>query len=347
MALHLQHLFQQQCQPQQQQPQPPKTLRDLFSTDGQISPPAALSNAPNLLNQYQHPPYVPPCIAPLSLSLSFMWRTAAGPVSDVSDVGVDLQWNCGLEPKRKRLKEQNFFRIIHQCHLLTSCKLDRFPLGWVCPRQYPRSTSGDSALISLIGDDIELELLRQDADIDRFLKVEVHRLQQNILENFQTNQVQTISLMEEKILQKLHEKEAEMHSINKKNAELEERMEQLSVEVCAWQEQAMYNENVIDALKFKLEQVYAQSRDSKERCGNSEVDDTASCCNGRASYFHLICKDNNDMKELMTCKVCRLKEVCMLLLPCKHLCLCKDCESKVSFCPVCRSLKYFGMEVYM
>ncbi|KAJ8771761.1 hypothetical protein K2173_026938 [Erythroxylum novogranatense] len=339
MALHLQHLFQQQCQPQQQQPQPPKTLRDLFSTDGQISPPAALSNAPNLLNQYQHPPYVPPF---------HVAGPAAGPVSDVSDVGVDLQWNCGLEPKRKRLKEQNFFQNNSPMSSVDFLQARSVSTGLGLSLDNTHaSTSGDSALISLIGDDIELELLRQDADIDRFLKVEVHRLQQNILENFQTNQVQTISLMEEKILQKLHEKEAEMHSINKKNAELEERMEQLSVEVCAWQEQAMYNENVIDALKFKLEQVYAQSRDSKERCGNSEVDDTASCCNGRASYFHLICKDNNDMKELMTCKVCRLKEVCMLLLPCKHLCLCKDCESKVSFCPVCRSLKYFGMEVYM
>lgn len=171
-------------------------------------------------------------------------------------------------------------------------------------------------------------------------------MRQNILEKFQAQQLQTMSSVQEKVLQKLHEKEVEVENINKKNMELEERMEQLSVEAGAWQQRAMYNENMINALKFNLQQVYAQSRDSKEGCGDSEVDDTASCCNGRSIDFHLLCKEKNDMRDLI-CKVCRVKEVSMLLLPCKHLCLCKDCESKLSFCPLCQSTKFIGMEVYM
>jgi len=134
-----------------------------------------------------------------------------------------------------------------------------------------------------------------------------------------------------------------VESINKKNMELEDRMEQLSMEAGAWQQRARYNENMINALKFNIQ----QSRDSREGCGDSEVDDTASCYNDHAIDFHLLCKDNNDMKELMICKVCRVNEVCMLLLPCKHLCLCKDCESKISFCPLCQSSKFIGMKVYM
>ena len=168
-----------------------------------------------------------------------------------------------------------------------------------------------------------------------------------MLEKVQANQLQTISFVEEKVFQKLREKEAEVENINKKNMELEERMEQLTMEAGAWQQRARYNENMITALKFNLQQVYAQSRDSKEGCGDSEVDDTASCCNGRAIDFHLLCKENSDMKELMTCKVCRVNEACMLLLPCKHLCLCKGCESKLSFCPLCQSSKFIGMEVFM
>lgn len=154
-------------------------------------------------------------------------------------------------------------------------------------------------------------------------------------------------MVEEKVLQKLHEKEAEVESINKRNMELEERMEQLTVEAGAWQQRARYNENMIAALKLNLQQVYVQGRDSKEGCGDSEVDDTASCCNGRSIDFHLLSKDNNDKQEMMTCKVCRVNEVSMLLLPCKHLCLCKDCENKLSFCPLCQSSKFIGMEVYM
>ena len=169
------------------------------------------------------------------------------------------------------------------------------------------------------------------------------RLRQAILEKFQATQLQTLSYVEEKVLQKFREKEAEVEDINKKNVELELRMEQLVLEANAWQQQANYSENMINALKHNLEQAYAQSRDSKEGCGDSEVDDTASCCNGGPVDFLL----PKDRKELMRCKVCRLKEVCMLLLPCKHVCLCKECESKLSVCPLCQSSKYIGMEVYM
>lgn len=172
-------------------------------------------------------------------------------------------------------------------------------------------------------------------------------MRQTILDKVQSTQLQTISIVEDKVLEKLREKQVEVESINKKNMELEERMEQLAMEAGAWQQQARYNESMITALKLNLQQVYAQSKDSKEGCGDSEVDDTASCCDGRALDFHFLCKENNNMKEMMACKACRANEVCMLLLPCKHLCLCKDCESKLSFCPVCQSSKFLGMEVYM
>lgn len=173
------------------------------------------------------------------------------------------------------------------------------------------------------------------------------RLRQAVAAKVQAAQLQTISRVEEKFLQKIREKEAEVENINKKNMELELHMEQLAMEAGAWQQRAKYNESMINTLNMNLQQVYAKSRDSKEGCGDSEVVDTASCCNGRALDFHLLCKDNNDMKALMTCKVCRVNEVCMLLLPCKHLCLCKECESKLSACPLCHSSKYIGMEVYM
>lgn len=209
------------------------------------------------------------------------------------------------------------------------------------------ASSCDSAFLGLVGDDIERELQRQDAEIDRYIKVQGDRLRQAVLEKVQANQIQAITYVEEKVLQKLRERDTEVDDINKKNMELELRMEQLALEANAWQQRAKYNENLINTLKVNLQHVYAQSRDSKEGCGDSEVDDTASCCNGRATDLHLLCRDSKEMKELMTCRVCRTNEVCMLLLPCKHLCLCKECESKLSLCPLCQSTKYIGMEVYM
>ncbi|KAG9145987.1 hypothetical protein Leryth_015612 [Lithospermum erythrorhizon] len=271
--------------------------------------------------------------------------------------GLDLLWNYDLEPKRKWPKEQDFLETNNN----NSNKGNNSQISSVdFPRPISNPTglglsldngrlasSDDSAFLGLAGDDIERELRRQDVEMDRYMKAQGDRMKQAVLEKLQANQLQLMSSIEDKVIQKLREKEAEVENINKKNMELESRIVQLASEANAWQHQAKYNENLISTLKLSLEQVYAQPRDSKEGCGDSEVDDTASCCHGRPLDFHLLSKDNNEMKGSMICKVCRVNQASMLLLPCKHLCLCKECENKLSLCPVCQSSKYIGMEVFM
>ncbi|MED6194899.1 hypothetical protein PIB30_032809 [Stylosanthes scabra] len=267
-----------------------------------------------------------------------------------ADGGADLQWSYGLEKEGKMVKERDFLENNSQVSCVDFMQLRPVStgLGLSLDNHNTRfSSTGDSALSSLVSDDIDRELLQQDAEFDRFIRVQAEQMRQSILRKVQETQLQSLSILENEVLHKLHEKEAEVESINKTNIELEERMEQLSAEVDVWQQRARYNENMISALKFKLQQVYAHSRDSKEGCGDSEVDDTASCFNGRSIDFQLLSQEKNNMKEMMTCKACRVNEVTMLLLPCRHLCLCKDCESKLSFCPVCHSSKYIGMEVFM
>ncbi|CAN4092685.1 unnamed protein product [Withania somnifera] len=305
--------------------------------DGQISTPVAYFNTSNLPEQSQHPPYIPP----------FQVMGLAPGTAD--DGGLDLQWNYGLEPKEKRPKEQDFLENNNsQISSVDLLQRQSVSTGLGLSLDNGRlASSGDSAFLGLVGDDIEREMQRQDTEIDRYIKAQGDRLRQAILEKVQANQIQAITYVEEKVLQKLREKDAEVDDIYKKNMELELRMEQLAFEANAWQQRAKYNENLMNTLKVNLQHVYAQSRDSKEGCGDSEVDDTASCCNGRATDLHLLCRDSKEMKELMKCRVCRANEVCMLLLPCKHLCLCKECESKLSLCPLCQSTKYIGMEVYM
>ncbi|XP_059279340.1 probable BOI-related E3 ubiquitin-protein ligase 2 isoform X2 [Lycium ferocissimum] len=334
MALPHHHL---QLHIQQQQPHQQQQQQDMYNNmDGQISTPVAYFNGSNLPEQSQHPPYIPP------------FQVVGLAPGTADDGGLDLQWNYGLEPKKKRPKEQDFLENNSQISSLDLLQPRSVSTGLGLSLDNGRlASSGDSAFLGLVGDDIERELQRQDAEIDRYIKVQGDRLRQAILEKVQANQIQAITYVEEKVLQKLREKEAEVDDINKKNMELELRMEQLALEANAWQQRAKYNENLINTLKVNLQHVYAQSRDSKEGCGDSEVDDTASCCNGRAKDLHLLCRDSKEMKELMTCRVCRANEVSMLLLPCKHLCLCKECESKLSLCPLCQSTKYIGMEVYM
>ncbi|KAE9603595.1 putative transcription factor C2H2 family [Lupinus albus] len=325
MAHH--HHSQRHYQPQSQ---PSDSFRNINSIhfDDQMPQPPSYPNP----NDFPHHPFHVVGLAPPEGSYG----------------GADLQWNYCLEPERKRLKEHDFMESNSKISCVEFMKPRSVSTGLGLSLDNTRMSSvGDSLLLSLFGNDIDRELLQQDVEIDRFLRAQGKRLRETIIEKVQATQLESISIIEDRVVQKLREKEAEIEGINKRNIELEERLEQLAVEADAWQQRASYSENMVAALKFNLEQVYAQSRDSKEGCGDSEVDDTASCINGGTIDFHLLSKGNNNMKEMMTCKVCKVNEVNMLLLPCKHLCLCKDCESKLSFCPLCQSSKFIGIEVYV
>ncbi|XP_010552508.1 PREDICTED: probable BOI-related E3 ubiquitin-protein ligase 2 [Tarenaya hassleriana] len=328
----------------QQKPRDSKNFRDLCGIDSQISPGLGFESSANLHDQSQHPPYIPPF---------HVAGFAPSPVvkTDGPDGASDLQWNYGFELRRKRIKEQDFLESnSSQISSIDFMQARSVSTGLGLSLDNARIASSDSSdLLSLVGDDIDRELQRQDAEIGRFLKIQGDQLRETILDKIQTSQLQTVSLMEEKVLEKLREKEDEVQTMNRKNKELEVRMEQLTMEAGAWQQRAKYNENLINALKYNLENVHSQPRDSKEGCGDSEVDDTASCFGGKTSWINNsdIAGTEGSISAPMMCKSCGVREVCMLLLPCKHLCLCKDCESSLSFCPLCKSSKFLGMEVYM
>nr|XP_010926405.2 probable BOI-related E3 ubiquitin-protein ligase 2 [Elaeis guineensis] len=326
-----QHQLQQPPPPQPQPQPPPNPYRNFARADGQATGPIAFFSPTSLPDQ-SHP--------------SFVHVVGLAPGSVPTADGGSNWW----EPRRKKVKEQDFLENsqISSIDFLQTGSVST-GLGLSLDDRRVAASSGDSSLLLLpmIDDDIDREIERMDAEIDRFIKIEVERLRQSILEKLQAKQFQTLANVEDSIHRKIREKEAEVEEINKRNMELEEQMKQLAMDVGAMQHRAKYNENMITHLKYSLDQVYAQRRDNKEGCGDSEVDDTASCCNGGVINFQLTCKENKNLKESMACKICRVNEACMLLLPCRHLCLCKECENKLSFCPLCQSSKFIGMEIYM
>ena len=55
-------------------------------------------------------------------------------------------------------------------------------------------------------------------------------------------------------------------------------------------------------------------------------------------------------REERLCVVCMVHEKKVLLLPCKHLCMCKACTDKIvtgsARCPVCRELVADSVEAF-
>ncbi|KAI3841705.1 hypothetical protein MKX03_006849 [Papaver bracteatum] len=303
--------------PQQQQhfhQQSKSSFRNLFAVDNQMP----------FIDQ-SHPQYIPP-------------------YSSGDGGGVDRRWINGFQPKKMRLIKEEELDTNNNNFLTGLLPTRSVPTGLGLSLDDKSSVEFQSSL--LLDDSISKELQRQDAEIDHLIKVQGEQLRQTIQKKVHANQLQTISFVNERTLQKLREKEMEVEDVNKKNSELEEQIRVLFVDAGNWRQQAKSNENMITALRINLQKVSVQNKDSKEGCGDSELDDTASFCNGGTTN-QLVCKEKKGLEKLMTCKVCGYNEACMLLLPCRHLCLCKNCESKVSFCPLCQISKFIGMEVYM
>ncbi|KZV56561.1 hypothetical protein F511_16160 [Dorcoceras hygrometricum] len=217
-------------------------------------------------------------------------------------------------------------------------------LGLSCEKEEQNSavTSG----IPSIGNNLIIEMDRQIQEFGRF----VERQEENILKGVrELNHRHTVSLLntlEKGVNKKLHEKAVEIENVNRKNQELVNKIKQVSTEAQSWQYRAKYNESVINILKNNIEQLVAQGTSrAHEGSGDSEVDDAVSGTNHRRIIGGL--ENRGCQNGRLTCRSCKSKEVSILLLPCRHLCLCTDCEGLSDICPVCQVLKTAGVHVYM
>ncbi|KAF6164112.1 hypothetical protein GIB67_017696 [Kingdonia uniflora] len=161
-----------------------------------------------------------------------------------------------------------------------------------------------------------------------------------------------LSAIEKGVGKKLREKDIDIDNMNRKNKELVDRIKQVSVEAQSWHNRAKYNELMVNVLKNNLRQAMAQGADQgKEGCGDSEVDDAASYVDPN-NHLGIVPPGGShakrkNLKEQMACKACKIKEVSTLLLPCRHLCMCKDCEGFIDVCPICQTVKTASVEVFM
>ncbi|KAJ4915498.1 SBP (S-ribonuclease binding protein) family protein [Raphanus sativus] len=204
-----------------------------------------------------------------------------------------------------------------------------------------------------LDDSLRIHLHRQKNELDQFLKIQAAQMAKGVRDIKQRQTAYFLNAIEQGVSLKLQEKDREIESMNKKNKELVERIKQVTTEAQNWHCRAKYNESLVNALKNNLQQamshnnnnnnnkkVIAGADQGREGFGDSEIDDAAS------SYID---PNNNKKKmgnERMRCKMCNAKQVSVLLVPCRHLSLCKECDVFTGVCPVCRSLKTSSVQVF-
>ncbi|KAI0524642.1 hypothetical protein KFK09_004019 [Dendrobium nobile] len=201
------------------------------------------------------------------------------------------------------------------------------------------------AVFDYLGPEIEL----QNAEFNRYLRFQEEQLAKGLREMKQRHAASFINIIDQELSRKLRAKDLEIELMNRKNHELADQIRQAAAEAQTWQQRAQYNESIVHALRSSLQQTIAQgaaaaaaaANQGREGCGESEVDDAAS------SFYPNSFKDGRKHTLTIACKGCKGRESCMLLLPCRHLCLCRDCDAMVEACPACFTRKTASVEVYM
>ncbi|GKF14099.1 probable BOI-related E3 ubiquitin-protein ligase 3, partial [Tanacetum coccineum] len=84
-------------------------------------------------------------------------------------------------------------------------------------------------------------------------------------------------------------------------------------------------------------QLQQQEQEEEQTLVNDDIDGAESCCG--INY-----EEDVSTKK---CLKCGKKQSCVLVLPCRHLCVCDVCETTTTICPVCTSTKSAALLVNM
>ncbi|XP_077212342.1 putative BOI-related E3 ubiquitin-protein ligase 3 [Tasmannia lanceolata] len=212
------------------------------------------------------------------------------------------------------------------------------------------STSGRSALVSPLSQDLASFIYQQNIETDALIRLQNEKLRLGLEETRKLHCRSLLSILEQQVMKKLTEKETELENASRRNAELEEKVKQMSAENQIWFKVAKNNEAIVSNLRTSLEQVVLLQNTGLAKEGYGDSDDAQSCFYGvkdTAENDDKAILENQELKNRKSCKVCRKNDVSVLLLPCRHLCLCKECESTLDSCPICNSMKNASIQIFM
>ncbi|QCD91492.1 BOI-related E3 ubiquitin-protein ligase 1-like [Vigna unguiculata] len=193
-----------------------------------------------------------------------------------------------------------------------------------------------SSLLSLLPDAFTLQIKQHHDQIDQFLQLQGEQLRRALTEKRKRHYRALLRAAEESVLRRLREKEVEVEKATRRNAELEARAAQLGVETQLWQAKAKAQEATAASLQAQLQQAMMSGED-----GGGGV----SCAGGEAEDAESACVDPERVGP--KCRGCAKRVASVVVLPCRHLCICAQCNTHFRACPVCLTVKNSTVQVHL
>ncbi|KAL3616741.1 hypothetical protein CASFOL_039135 [Castilleja foliolosa] len=270
---------------------------------------------------------------------------------------VDANFTAYNPPQQMRFltvpeNNQSFYQTV-ACETKTSVNTDsgltynsrkrtRDHLNYPAPENY----SSFSQFPAYAGEDILPQLNQYQIEIDAIISQHTKKIRYELEERQKQQARMLAAALGEGVMRKLNEKDEQIQRMGKLNLALQERVKSLYVENQLWRDLAQSNEATANSLRSNLEQVLLHvggDENFSGGCAAAVEEDVESCCgssdDGKSGGY-------GDR----ACRMCGEKEACVLLLPCRHLCLCGVCGSgslKVQACPVCNSSMNATLHVNM
>ncbi|XP_024987148.1 BOI-related E3 ubiquitin-protein ligase 1-like isoform X2 [Cynara cardunculus var. scolymus] len=199
--------------------------------------------------------------------------------------------------------------------------------------------------------DFSTQINQQRDEIEHFLQIQGEEIRRTLAEKRQKHYLALLEAAEASVSRRLKDKDAEAEKAVWRRAELEARAAQLSMEAQVWQARARAHEAEAASLQAQLQQALvigggggggryciSQIEDAPPGCAAGDTEDA------KSAYI--------DPERVVVasgpgCKACGKRVASVVLLPCRHLCVCSECDGVVLACPLCLSLRSSSIEVYM
>ncbi|KAK9059261.1 hypothetical protein SSX86_021880 [Deinandra increscens subsp. villosa] len=199
------------------------------------------------------------------------------------------------------------------------------------------------SVLSSLSEELSSQINQQRAEIEHFLHAQGEELRRMLASKRQMHYRALLRAAEESISARMKERDAEAERARRRNAELEARAAQLSAEAQVWQARARAQEAAAQVLQSQLQQAIVSRGFLSER--EEEVGNSGGGAEDAESAY--IDPERVVLASGPGCKACGKRVASVVLLPCRHLCVCSECDGVVSACPLCLSFRTSSIEVYM